>query len=202
MINTIIFDFGDVFLNLKRDQAASAFDALGLNIADNEVQRLNFALETGKITEPAFLEGLNALVPNASIHSIRTAWNTVIGDFPLYRLEFLQMLSERFRLFLLTNTDAIHIAHFEEIAGISFARDFYQCFEKVYYSFELGMRKPDKPIFEHLIRQHELSPKRTLFVDDREDNILAAQSLGLQVWHLQSGSEDVVHLFEKKIITQ
>ncbi len=201
MINTIIFDFGDVFLNLKRDHAAQAFEELGLDIKDGEVQRLNFAFESGKITEPAFLESLNALIPNASIPAIRSAWNSVIGDFPLYRLEFLQMLSEKFRLFLLTNTDAIHIAHFEESAGISFARDFYQCFEKVYYSFELGMRKPDQPIFEHLIRQHDLSPKRTLFVDDREDNILAAQSLGLQVWHLQPGDEDVVHLFDKKIIT-
>ena len=202
MINTIIFDFGDVFLNLKRNQSKSAFDALGLNIADNEVQQLNFAFETGEITEPAFLESLNSLIPNASVQSIRKAWNAVIGDFPLYRLEFLQMLSQRFRLFLLTNTDSIHISHFEETAGISFARDFYQCFEKVYYSFELGMRKPEKPIFEYLIRQHELSPKRTLFVDDRADNIDTAKSLGLNVWHLQPENEDVVHLFEKKIIAQ
>ncbi|MGK4567291.1 HAD-IA family hydrolase [Flavobacterium sp. 3HN19-14] len=78
--------------------------------------------------------------------------------------------------------------------------DFYQCFEKAYFSFELGLRKPDEEVFNYIINKHELSPKRTLFVDDRKDNTDAAAKLGLQVWNLQVGEEDVVDLFDKKII--
>ena len=73
-------------------------------------------------------------------------------------------------------------------------------FEKVYYSFEMGMRKPDTEIFNHLLKKHDLSPKRTLFIDDKKENTDAAASLGIQVWNLQVGQEDVVDLFEKKLL--
>ena len=110
------------------------------------------------------------------------------------------MLSQKYRLFLLSNTDSIHIERFQHKAGITFYRDFYKCFEKVYFSYELGMRKPDAAIFEFVIKEHNLSPKNTLFVDDNFENIESAQKLGLQTWHLQKGEEDVVDLFEEKII--
>ena len=94
-------------------------------------------------------------------------------------------------------TDAIHIDTFEQKTGSSFYGAFYQCFEKVYFSFEVGMRKPDAEIYLHVLQQNDLSPKRTLFVDDKKENTDAAQALGLQVWNLQVGKEDVVDLFEK-----
>ena len=200
MINTIIFDFGDVFVDLEKEKSVIAFKKLGLNGPNEELQELNFRFETGKVSEEAFLEGFRNYIPNATIEDIRSAWNSVIGDFPLHRLEFLQMLCGRYRLFLLTNTDSIHIDHFEQSVGLSFSRDFYKCFEKVYYSYEMGMRKPDKAIFEYIIRKHDLSPKRTLFIDDKEDNTAAAASVGLQVWNLKPGKEDVVELFDRKII--
>lgn len=80
---------------------------------------------------------------------------------------------------------------------VRFYGAFYQCFEKVYFSFEVGMRKPDTEIYLHVLQQNDLSPKRTLFVDDKKENTDAAQALGLQVWNLQVGKEDVVDLFEK-----
>ena len=200
MINTIIFDFGDVFINLDKDAAIEEFGKLGLEKPNEDLQRLNFEFEVGKISELEFLEGFRKHLPNADIISIRKAWNAVIGEFPLYRLEFLQLLSEKYRLFLLTNTDAIHIDRFEHKVGMTFSRDFYQCFEKVYYSYELGMRKPDKAIFEYIIMNHELSPKRTLFIDDKKENTDAAESVGLKVWNLQPGVDDVVDLFDKKIL--
>jgi len=109
-------------------------------------------------------------------------------------------LSKKYRLFLLSNTDSIHIETFENRSGISFYSDFYQCFEKVYFSFEIGMRKPNADVFQYLIKKHELSPKRTLFVDDKKENTDSAASLGFNGWNLQVGQEDVVDLFEKNII--
>jgi putative hydrolase of the HAD superfamily len=81
---------------------------------------------------------------------------------------------------------------------MSFYSDFYRCFKKVYYSYEMGMRKPDPEIFNTLIRKHDLSPKRTLFVDDKKSNTDIAENLGLHVWNLKVGEEDVVQLFEQK----
>ena len=200
MINTIIFDFGDVFVNLEKEKSLNEFRKLGLQGPNEELLALNDEFERGKISENQFMEGFRKHIPEADIDAIRSAWNSIIGDFPLYRLEFLQLLSHKYRLFLLTNTDAIHISQFEELVGVSFFSDFYQCFEKVYYSYEMGMRKPDCEIFNYIIRKHDLSPKRTLFVDDKKENTDAAAQCGLQVWNLQPGVEDVVDLFEKKLL--
>ena len=200
MIDTIIFDFGDVFINLDKEATPLALKNLGLKEWNSNLDALNLDFEKGKISETEFILGFQNYIPNASIHQIREAWNAILLDFPLYRLEFLQMLSQKYRLFLLSNTDSIHIERFQHKAGISFYRDFYQCFEKVYFSFELGMRKPDAAIFEFVIKEHNLLPKNTLFVDDNIQNIESAEKLGLQVWHLQKGEEDVVDLFANKII--
>nr|WP_309757353.1 HAD family phosphatase [Flavobacterium sp.] len=200
MINTIIFDFGDIFINLDIEAPRIAFSKLGLQAWSEDLDKLNSSFEKGKISELQFLEGFQEKMPKASIKKIKSAWNTVLLDFPLYRLEFLQMLSQKYRLFLLSNTDAIHIDRFQHVAGTTFYREFYECFERVYFSFELGMRKPEANIFNYLIKQHELIPKRTLFIDDKTENTDAALALGFQVWNLQVGKEDVVQLFDKKII--
>jgi putative hydrolase of the HAD superfamily len=200
MIDTIIFDFGDIFINLDKKATIDGLERLGLSSWNEDLDQLNISFEKGQISRDAFLLGIQKQIPNATIDEILMAWNAVLLDFPLYRLEFLQLLSKKFRLFLLSNTDAIHIDHFEQREGASFFGDFYQCFEKVYFSYEMGMRKPDAEIYTTLIKRHELAPKRTLFVDDKKDNTDAAKALGLHVWNLQVGKEDVIELLDKKII--
>ncbi|GGD29943.1 HAD family hydrolase [Flavobacterium orientale] len=198
MINAIIFDFGDVFINLEKEAVTKAFKELGLKEWSQDLDELNSKFEIGKISEIQFIEGFQKHLPNASVDEIRKAWNAVLGDFPLYRLEFLQNLKGKYRLFLLSNTDAIHIEKFEHKVGISFARDFYQCFEKVYFSFEVGMRKPTEDIFKFVIQKQGLQPNKTLFIDDRKDNTDTAEKLGMVVWNLNPNEEDVVDLFDKK----
>ena len=198
MINTIIFDFGDVFINLEKEKSIEEFKKLGLDGPNEELLAQNDLFEKGQITDVQFIESIKKFIPNASVEEIVKAWNSVIGDFPLYRLEFLQLLSNKYRLFLLTNTDSIHINRFEHKAGMSFYTDFYRCFEKVYYSYEMGMRKPQPEIFTTIINKHDLSPKRTLFVDDKKINTDVAESLGLHVWNLQVGTDDVVNLVDQK----
>lgn len=200
MINTIIFDFGDIFINLEKQASIDAFAKLGLPGPTDDLVELNDKYETGQIDEEQFLSGFLNHIPEAELTEIRQAWNLLIGDFPLYRLEFLQMLCGKYRMFLLTNTDATHIDYFEHQVGMTFAREFYQCFEKVYYSYEVKKRKPDPSVFEMMIRKHDLDPRRTLFIDDKKENTDAAASLGIQVWNLQPGQEDVVDLFDKKIL--
>ncbi|HQV35313.1 MAG TPA: HAD family phosphatase [Flavobacterium sp.] len=201
MINTIIFDFGNIFIDLDKAAVDKAFRDLGLTEWHADLDELNKRFEVGKATELEFIQGFQKHLPNASIEDIRKAWNAVLGDFPLKRLEFLQSLKGKYRMFLLTNTDMIHIDRFEHKEGMSITRDFYNCFEKVYYSYEMGIRKPNVEVFKFLLHKHELSPKRTLFIDDRKENTDAAASLGIQVWNLQVGEEEVTDLFAKKIIS-
>lgn len=196
MIDTIIFDFGDVFINLDKEATLTALKNFGLENWNSEIDSLNINFEKGVITKNDFLFGLNKLVPNATQEELLEAWNAVLLDFPKYRLEFLQKLSQKYQLFLLSNTDSIHINHFKERYGNEFYNQFYNCFEKVYFSFDLGMRKPDVMIYEFVIKENNLTPLKTLFVDDNFNNIESAKKTGLQVWHLQKGKEDVIELFK------
>jgi FMN phosphatase YigB (HAD superfamily) len=200
MINAIIFDFGDVFINLDKQATVDGLRNLGLTEWNDDLNQLNIQFETGQITRNNFIEGIQKHIPNASTGEILKAWNAILLDFPLYRLEFLQMLSKKYRLFLLSNTDAIHIETFEQNNGASFYGDFYKCFEKVYFSFEIEMRKPNPEIYNYVLNEHDLQAKRTLFIDDKKENTDAALSLGFHVWNLQVGKEDVVDLFNKNII--
>lgn len=200
MINAIIFDFGDVFIDLDKQATVESLKKLGMTQWNDDLNQLNIQFETGKITKDDFLQGIQRNIPNATTAEILEAWKAILLDFPLYRLEFLQMLSKKYRLFLLSNTDSIHIETFEQKSGTTFYSDFYQCFEQVYFSFEIEMRKPSPEIFSYVLNKHELQAKRTLFIDDKKENTDAAAELGLHVWNLQVGKEDVVDLFNKNII--
>lgn len=200
MIKAIIFDFGEVFINLDSKAPIHAFKKLGLQSWNSVLEANNLAFETGKIDESTFLKGFQKFIPEVSLDDIREAWNSILMDFPLERLEFLENLTKNYRLFLLSNTDAIHIQKFEQMVGDSFAKDFYQCFEKIYFSYETKLRKPDLESYKLILRENELIPKQTLFIDDKGINIEAAAKLGIQTWHLQVGKEEVTDLFSKKII--
>lgn len=200
MINAIIFDFGDIFINLDKPATISGLQKLGMKEWNNEFDQLNLSFEVGAISPEDFVGGFQKQLPNASKEDILRAWNAVLADFPFYRLEFLQELSKKYRLFLLSNTDSIHINTFEEKSGISFYKDFYACFEKVYFSFDIGMRKPDPKIYQFVLDQNNLVAENTLFVDDKTENTDSATALGIKVWNLQVGKEDVVDLFDKGLL--
>ena len=200
MIDTLIFDFGDVFINLDKEATPLALKKLGLEKWSSEIDFLNFNFEKGLISRTEFLQGLNKLVPKATQEEVLDAWSSILLDFPYYRLEFLEKLSKKYQLFLLSNTDSIHINHFKDSSGDDFYNRFYNCFEKVYFSFNLGMRKPDVAIFEFVINENNLIPEKTLFVDDNFDNTEGAKKAGLQVWHLLKGKEDVIDLYDKGIL--
>ena len=201
MIDTIIFDFGNIFINIDRTITRKAFADLGLNEWTEDLELSNQLYEIGKIDELEFMSVIQRHIPNIDILTIREAWNVQVGDFPLKRLEFLQLISSQYRVFLLSNADKTHIDRFEHRIGISFARDFYNCFEKVYFSFEFGFRKPDIKAFQLLINNHNLIPKKTLFIDDTKKNIKGAKEAGLQTWHLDPENEDITQLLEKLKIT-
>jgi len=200
MINAIIFDFGDIFINLDKPATISGLQKLGMKEWNNEFEQLNLSFEVGAISPEDFIGGFQKQLPNASKEDILKAWNAVLADFPFYRLEFLQELSKKYRLFLLSNTDSIHINTFEEKSGVSFYKDFYDCFEKVYFSFDIGMRKPDPKIYQFVLEQNNLVAENTLFIDDKTENTDNAAALGIKVWNLQVGKEDVVDLYKKNIL--
>lgn len=194
MIDTVIFDFGDIFINLDKPKLEKELQNIGLTEWNNSLVALNHNYEIGKITEKDFLTEFQKQIPKVESNTIKKAWNSILADFPEYRLTFLEELTSKYKLFLLSNTDFTHIEEVKRKVGSEFHDRFINCFEKVYYSFDMGMRKPDASIYKYLIEKHNLNTQNTLFVDDRKVNTDAAKNIGLSVWNLQVGKEDVTEL--------
>ena len=200
MIEAIIFDLGDVFLNLNHQASIDAFKKLGLNDWNDDLKAKTISFEIGKIDELQFMESLQKHIPNAELTEIREAWNAIIGDFPLERLEFLEKLQNKYDIFLLSNTNPTHIDRFEHHVGLTFAREFYAHFNKIYFSYETKVRKPDEAVFNLILKQNNLKPNKTLFVDDTLEHIEVAKGLGINTWQILVGQDDVTNLFDKKLL--
>lgn len=200
MIEAIIFDLGDVFLNLNHQASVDAFKKLGLNEWNDDLKAKTILFETGKMDELHFMKAIQKYLPNHELSEIRDAWNAIIGDFPLERLEFLEKLQNKYDIFLLSNTNPTHIDRFEHHVGLTFAREFYAHFNKIYFSYETKVRKPEEAVFNLILKQNNLKPNKTLFVDDTLEHIEAAKALGINTWQIIVGQDDVTNLFDKKLL--
>ena len=129
-----------------------------------------------------------------------TAWNAILLDFPTHRLKFIQELAKNanYNLFLLSNTNELHISWIQENWGTKLYTEFKNCFEQFYLSHEVHFRKPDAAIYKFVLNENNLIAKETIFIDDVEENTIAANALGIHTWNLIPGKEDVIQLFAKK----
>lgn len=202
MIKNIIFDFGDIFINLDKEATSKGLAKLGIPKITEEIVDLYHEYERGFVDSDDFINYFQekyAISKSDLLH----AWNAILLDFPHYRLDFLKELaaSNKYRLFLLSNTNDLHFQYVKEVWGIPFYNEFKNCFEKFYLSYEINLRKPDKEIFEYVLKQNNLMANETLFVDDVKENTDGASLLGIHVWNLNPKEECVTELFAKKILS-
>jgi FMN phosphatase YigB (HAD superfamily) len=199
MIKNIIFDFGDVFINLDRNRAKVEMRKLGINTFSEAMIQINNAYEKGQLSSSEFITYYLSNFKGFSKEQLLASFNSILADFPMKRLEFLESMVGRFRIFLLSNTNEIHIDFFKNRMGEAFYTRFMECFEKVYYSFEINSRKPDFETFEFVVHQNNLKVDETLFVDDTLENITTANKLGFHTWQIRPEKEEVSDLlFIKK----
>lgn len=196
MIKNIILDFGDVFINLDKPAIAREMIKFGFSGITPELSLLFLAYEKGALDSQKFLEQVSGYFPEAKEPDLIYAWNAILQDFPDERLTFLEQLAEenQHRLFLLSNTNDLHIECVKRQLGMEKFNRFKNAFEVFYLSYEMGMSKPDAEIFEFVLEQNDLTPSETLFVDDTKENTDAAAELGIHTWNLLVGQEDITQL--------
>ena len=199
MIKNIIFDFGDIFINLDKQVVFSALKNNGIQEFLPKYHTINEEFEVGKISPQEFVERLQPDFPHLKPQSIIDIWNSMLLDFPEYRLNFLENLAEenRYRLFLLSNTNALHIPHVSKVMGTENYGRFKSSFEQFYLSHEIHLRKPTDEVFQFVLDQNNLDPEHTLFIDDTKENTDAANKQGIKTWNLLVGKEDVVQLKDR-----
>lgn len=202
-IKNIIFDFGGVIFNIDYHRPIEAFRQLGFSnfelFYDKSGQTNLFdQLEIGAISPETFAEEIQKTNPKLQVDNaaIIDAWNSILIDIPKERITMIQGLQARYKTFLLSNTNAIHVAQFHTIVDRTMTLDYYRAsFSEIYYSNEVGMRKPNAEIFELVIRENGLIPKETLFIDDSIQHVEGAAKAGIYSYHLDVNSEDILQLF-------
>ena len=186
-IRNIIFDLGEVIIDVNPQRTLDAFSKFGgekLNeiYADAAHNGIFHDFECGRVDADVFFK---SLLKKLNIHTessfYENAWNAMLGIIPAERVLLLKRLKQRYRTFLLSNTNHVHMAsinrYFSETYGEPSLKDF---FEKEYYSYKVGFRKPDAAIFSLVLNENNLLPRETLFLDDVDENLAGAARLGIK----------------------
>lgn len=200
-IKNIILDLGGVLFDLSYEKTSEEFAKLGLSNAFSKANQIDIfdQIEEGKISPTEFLDGINTLCGENHSHKIITdAWNIMLLGMPASRLELLKSLKEKYRLFLYSNTNQIHIEKvweiLEEQLGI---KNLDQYFEVVYLSNELGIRKPKPEGFSHIVRTHELIESETLFIDDSPQHVKGALEANINAEWLDLHKENIHQMLKR-----
>ena len=182
----IIFDLGGVILTLNYQRTIDEFSKLCNRSFDeffSQYQQLSFfdEFERGEISANDFRNSIRKEFNiNSTNQEIDFAWNAMLGSIPRERIEFLYELGNEKRIFLLSNTNEIHLKAFNEIVKReNDIDDFNTFFENAYYSHLVKMRKPETRIFDFVLYKNNLKPSETLFIDDSIQHIEGAKSIGI-----------------------
>lgn len=185
-LDTIIFDLGEVIVDLDPQAVISEFSRL-THADGNEVRNLivqsNYLneYETGQLTDQQFVDAVNTLFnTSVTLEEFRYAWNLMIKEIPDRRLALLKKLMETHQVLLLSNTNNMHEERFDKQVKKQTGQRMKDHVHTAYYSHHMGHRKPDRSIYEVVIAEQQLNPAKTLFLDDRIENINAAKQVGLQ----------------------
>jgi putative hydrolase of the HAD superfamily len=192
----IIFDLGGVLLNIDTSKTNAAFEKLGVkgfsnSYSLNKADALFDELEKGMRSEMDFFNGIRNITGlPLNDNDIRLAWNALLLDFRTQSLNMLKQLKSGYKLYLLSNTNSIHhLAFHESFKKQTGEANFDDYFIKAYYSHHTGLRKPEKEIYEFVLKDAGIIAGETMFIDDLLKNIEPAQALGMQTCQLRPGEK-------------
>ena len=189
----IIFDLGGVILNIDVRKTQKAFTSLGVkNIEEvfrmGHVESFFKSYEVGAIDDSQFINSIQkAAGIQVAAEIVVEAWNALLLDFPPERINFIKELKSKYRLFLLSNTSALHHVRFHEIFNEEFGGSLDDLFDKAYYSHIIKLHKPNTAAYQLIVDENGLTPGETLFIDDSAANVEGAEKAGLKALHLSNG---------------
>ncbi len=201
-IKNIVFDLGGVLLNIDPKKTIVAFGKLGMDklVGDQGLSYdhdIFYQMEQGKITPQEFRNGVRKLLlGEPSNQEIDDAWTAMLLDFPANRVELVKILRKEFKIYLFSNTNAIHVEKYHTNFRNQHGFEVSTLFEKDFYSNELGFRKPSPESFQEIIRLSGINPEESLFIDDSRPNVEASIASGLNGFWLEPGQK-VEEIFRK-----
>lgn len=201
-ITTLIFDLGGVLVNLDLAGCIENFKALGVENFEKYLSNFGqkgffLQFEKGQISVEQFRDEVRKLsAQHMSDDQIDKAWSSFLCDIPVQKLDILLKLKPDFRLLLLSNTNPLHITTTVALELAKTGNSLSGIFDKCYFSYEMGMAKPDREIFEAVLADAGVLPGECLFLDDGPKNIEQAAKLGIQTY-LVAANEDLSWLVDR-----
>ena len=194
-IKNIIFDFGGVIHDIRYENVAEAFARHGVDglekfySKDFQTKEMDL-FEKGLITPGEYRDYIRRMTgKNLTDSDIDEIVNAILIDVPTERVELLQRLRKRYKVFLFSNTNQINYDCFTARLKQKFGFDIFErCFDAAYFSHTMHLRKPDPEGFRLIVREQGLMPSETLFIDDIEKNLEGARAAGINGLHLAEGS--------------
>lgn len=136
--------------------------------------------EMGKITATDLVRSFNAFFKTSySQKELLSLFNIIFDPVPAYVYENIPLLSERFYLYALSNTCSWHEQYF-----MKEMKEVWLHFEDIFCSHHLGVRKPSGEIYRLVIRSVRGKSGRIYFLDDKIENVQAAQQEGWVAYHV------------------
>ncbi len=204
-IKNIIFDLGGVILNIDYQLTSKAFKASGISNFDeiySQARQNNVFndFETGEISTNEFRSYLKSFNSKLTDKEIDFAWNSMLLDLPAKRITFLKELKENYRIFLLSNTNEIHVKAFTKYIDKEFGQGLFEnLFENHYYSNEIGHRKPNKSAFDYVLAKNGLQANETLFIDDSKQHVEGAKKAKINAALLNKDKEISTLFLDKSL---
>lgn len=181
----LVFDLGMVLYKVDYSASLKNFEALhpekSIRISEFFDLPVFRQLETGELGEEEFHSYLQRqLGLNGDENQIEFAWNSMLSGILPGRIRDLEILRKNHRIFLLSNTNRIHFRRLRTECA-----DLFSLFEQCFFSFDLGLRKPDPEIFLRVAEKGNFSPSASVMVDDLLPNIQGAEKAGMRGFHFQ-----------------
>lgn len=191
-IKAIVFDFGNVIINIDFRLTFQAFAKFSNKTEDEIIRRFEKSqlirrYEMGLFSDDEFFEIVRQEIGYPIDNKeIIEAWNALLLDIPAERMELIQRLKRKYPVYLLSNTNALHIAECNKLLKKNWGiESVHHNFTKAYLSYEIGLWKPDEAIYHYVIDDLKLQPNEILFLDDLEANVKAAANVGIQTIHVR-----------------
>ncbi|MHA8049976.1 HAD family hydrolase [Aquirufa sp. ROCK-SH2] len=198
---SLLFDLGNVLLPIDLDKTYQAFADLSTEFNADQIKILTQEkslwqkYEAGLQSNNEFRDYLRGeLFLECTDSVFDAAFSALLLDFPQNTYTWLQSVSENYPIHLLSNTSEIHANIFTKIPLGPNGESLFHLFSEIFYSFELGLTKPDENIYQLVLNKLELSAQDLIFFDDNAYNIQAAQKLGIHAFQITDPSQSLIQI--------
>ena len=204
-IKNLIFDYGNVIFEIDFKKAQNALHQLGITdiedfFSHKKHNNIFNDFETATITPDQFRAEIRNAAQNQALsdEEINAAWNSLLIGVPPTIHDLLLKVKEKYRTFLLSNNNEIHYDYIMDYLKKEHEMDGVDhLFEKAYFSQHLFLRKPNVEIFEQVMRENNLNPEETLFIDDSPQHLEGAKKAKLNTLLMDEIPKDLEAFLKK-----